>query len=681
MFIEVCLLCAGLYSAVTAGNKKKKIDFDAIDAGYQDFVQKKIDPLFSTKRDRQLQTLANAADILPEMGPEEKQVNRRVGAAYLNLSVALASKVLYPPSLIIALPATLWLSLRHFKSAYHAILKEHKVNIAVLDSILVVWGLLAGYFLVSSLSIFLFTLSEKLLSKTKDTSKKRLASIFIQHPGSVWVLSEGTELEIPFEQLKTDDIVVVNAGEMIPADGTITDGIASIDQRVLTGEFQPAEKGVGQQVFASTVVLSGKIYIQAEKTGEETVAVKLADIIDNTTGYRTGLDSKIKQFVDCSALPTLALSGLAYPFAGTSGSLAILLSGIGYNMRILSPLMTLNFLHLISQNGILVKEGGVLEKLSEVDTFIFDKTGTLTLEQPVVHNIYSCNGLDEDELLLYAASAEYRQTHPVARAILAAANERQLNLPEIEDSRYEVGYGIKVTVADRIVRVGSERFMKMEHIVVSPEMKTAYKECGSQGHSLVMIAIDGELSGAIELSPAIRPEAEKVIEELRQRKIMTYIISGDQEHATQALAEKLKVDRYIAEILPEEKSAIVEQLQKEGKTVCFIGDGINDSIALKKADVSISLRGASTAATDAARIILMDEKLTHIRLLLDIAEQFEKKQKDNLIITVVPGVICVGGVFLLHFGIYASIVLYYGSLAAGLFNAIKPLSLQRSDRV
>ncbi|WPD21612.1 MAG: hypothetical protein SD837_15555 [Candidatus Electrothrix scaldis] len=271
MFIEICLLCVGLYSTEKVASKKKKVNIHSIDAAYQDAVQKNIDPFFCKKRTQQLKNLANTEAFPSEMSKEEKQTNRRVGAAFLNFSIAVTTKILYPPALVATSPITLWLSLHYFKSAYQAIFRKHKLNIAVLDSILEIWSLLAGYFFLSSLSIFLFTLSEKMLSITKDNSKKKLTSVFTQHPRHVWVSFKGTEVEIPFEELKTDDIIVVNAGEMIPADGKIIDGFASIEQAILTGEFQPAEKGTGEQVFASTIVLSGKIYIQVQKTGKERV--------------------------------------------------------------------------------------------------------------------------------------------------------------------------------------------------------------------------------------------------------------------------------------------------------------------------------------------------------------------------------------------------------------------------
>ncbi|MDM8521934.1 heavy metal translocating P-type ATPase [Desulfococcaceae bacterium HSG8] len=671
MFIEVCFLCVGLHAA---SKLYKKISEKILksDTAYQDFIQKKIDPFFGNIRDQQLQTLSHT-EVLPKISKEEKDANRRLGVASVNLSGALVCKLLYPPLLITTIPVTLWLCLRHFKNAYRSLFKEHRISIAVLDTILVLWGTLAHYFFVGALSIFLFSLSEKLLSKTRDNSRKKLINVFSQHPCYVWILVGGSEVEIPFEQLKTDDIVVVNAGEIIPADGTITSGIASIDQRALTGESQPAEKGTGEQVFASTIVLSGKIHMRAEKTGQETVAVKLGEILNHTTEYKTTLESKTERIVDWSALPTLVLSGLAYPVAGTSGSLAVLLSSIGYNMRILSPLSTLNFLCITSQDGILIKDGRALEKLAKIDTVVFDKTGTLTLEQPLMSNIYSFNGLSDNVLLTYAAAAECRQEHPISRAILVAAGERKLKLPKIDDKSYEVGYGIRVILSDQLIRVGSKRFIEMENIPIPSEMEEIEAKCGNQGYSLVLIAVNEELAGVIELHPATRPESKQVIRQLRERNIMTYIISGDQENPTQNLAGELGTDRYFPNTLPEQKAEIVEQLQQEGKTVCFVGDGINDSIALKKADVSISLRGAATAATDTAQIVLMDENLKCLTHLIGIAEKFENNQKKNLMITVVPSIICIGGVFLMHFGIYTSIILYYGSLFAGILNSTKPL--------
>lgn len=677
MLIETILVCGTLYSRPKWVRKvKKNADWikkrlSVIDAKYQNAVQKKMDALFGDQRNQQLKKLSSDK-TLPEISEEEKNANRRLGVASVNLGLGIVCKAFYPHFLVVTIPFTFWLAIPRFQSAYESLVKEHRVTIAIVDSTLVTWALLSGYLFASVLGTSLITISLRLLAKTKNNYQNRLTDVFKQQPRSVWITVDDTEVEILFEELKPGDIFVANAGETILADGTIVKGIASVDQHLLTGESQPAEKIVGDQVFASTLILSGKIHVQAEKAGQETVAAQLIKIINNTSEYKTLAESKSDQIVNQSVLPTILLSTMAYPVAGVSGALAVL-SSCGGNIRLTSPLSTLSFLRITSERGILIKDGRALEKLAEVDTIVFDKTGTLTLDQLYVNRVYSCDGLSEETLLTYAATAEYRQQHPVAKAILTAAYKQKLDLLDIEDVRYEIGYGIKVNLSHQIIRVGSERFMEMENISVPDEIKSIQKDCHRQGYSLVMVAINSKVSGAIELHPIIRPEAKQIINLLKLQNISTYIISGDHEQPTRMLARELGIDGYFSDSLPEQKAQIISQLQKKGKVVCFIGDGINDSIALKQADVSISLSGASVAAIDSAQIIFMDEKLSHLPQLIDISKGFQKNQKTNLIISFIPNIICIGGVFLLNFGIYTSFFLYYGSLAIGVRNATFPL--------
>jgi Cu2+-exporting ATPase len=330
----------------------------------------------------------------------------------------------------------------------------------------------------------------------------------------------------------------------------------------------------------------------------------------------------------------------------------------------------MNFLSHASQAGILIKDGRSLELLDQVDTVIFDKTGTLTQDQPIVANLYTCNNCDENTLLSLAAAAEYRQTHPVAQAILQAAEERHLTLPNIDDAQYEVGYGIKVHLDQQIIYVGSLRFMIMSGIKIPAEMELLQQECNHNGDSFVMVARDQQLLGMIELHAVIRAEAQLLINTLKKRKCSLYILSGDHEAPTKKLAKTLGIPLYVAEILPEEKAKIVEELQQQGKTVCFIGDGINDSIALQKAHVSISMSGASNIATDTAHIILMDGSLKHLIPLFDIAQRYNKNIQKSFMITLIPSAIAVGGIIFLHFGIIASITLYYTGLTMGMANAL-----------
>ena len=356
--------------------------------------------------------------------------------------------------------------------------------------------------------------------------------MFRQQPNNVWVLVEGVEVEIPFEQLKVGDTVVVDAGGLIPADGTITDGMASINQHLLTGESQPAEKGVGDPVFASTVVMSGRIYIQVEKAGEESIVAQIGQILNNTADLKSAMQLRTEVMADKTVLPTLAVSGLSLPFIGPNGAAAILNAHFKYKMGIVAPVGILNYLNLMSQNHILIKDGRTLDLLNQVDTVVFDKTGTLTEEQPYVGNIYTCSEYDENAVLTYAAAAEHKQTHPIARAI---------------------------------------------------------------------------------------------------------------------------------------------QKEAEGKFVCYVGDGINDAIALKKSQVSVSMRGASTVATDTAQIVLMDGSLNQLVRLFDIAREFKANMNVGFMTLLVPTIVGIAGAVFLHFGLAHTIILGYGGLTVGVLNGMRPM--------
>ena len=316
-----------------------------------------------------------------------------------------------------------------------------------------------------------------------------------------------------------------------------------------------------------------------------------------------------------------------------------------------------------------------MELLDQVDTLVFDKTGTLTETQPHVGKIYCCAHYDEDEILRFAAAAESKQTHPLAKAILQEAEKRQLILPTINDSEYKIGYGLTVEMDGRQIHVGSERFMVAENLPMPADLQEKQVLCNQEGYTLVVIAVDNQVVGGIELLPTIRPEAKKVISQLKKRRNIKsmYIISGDNEIPTRKLAQELGIDNYFAETLPENKAGLIEQLQQEGHFICYVGDGINDSIALKKSQVSVSLRGASTIATDTAQIILMDQGLNHLDSLFDLAGNFNANMKGTFAILLLPAIIGVSGAFLLGFGIGQTLALNIVGLLLGLGNSMTPL--------
>lgn len=622
-------------------------------------------------RDTQLHQLAaqngklgtNAAD---------RRLNKKINLSIWLIGLATVGTIVYAPLLRVAGAGTLYNALPVFQELSKN-LRKGRITTELLEIVSLISFLVSGYFLLATIVSFTALLNLKLLRRTEQHSHQQLIDTFGQRSHSIWIITDGSEVEIPFDAVRKHDIVVVNAGEMIPVDGTVVDGLASVDQHSLTGESQPVEKEIGEAVFATTLVLSGRILIQAEHTGSDTNAAKIGDILEQTQEFKESLRLRGKAIADGFIAPTLFVSSLTLPLLGPSSAMAILWSAFGYNMKIYGPISVLNFLHIMATNGILIKDGRSLEMLQQVDTVVFDKTGTLTVEQPELGRIHPLVPFDAETLLTYAAAAEYRQSHPIAKAILSAANQQGLDLPVIEDAAYQVGYGIQVTLDAKLIQVGSFRFMQQKGIEVPEQVRELMAQSDTKGSSLVFVALDDQLAGVLELVPCIRPEAKRIIDYLHAAGVSVSIISGDHEEPTRRLADELGVDKYYAETLPAEKAALISQLRAEGKFVGYVGDGINDAIALKEAQVSISLRGASSVATDTAQIILMDGDLNKLESLFEISKEFEKNMQANYLSSIVPGVITLSGVFLLHMGLVGSLVIYFSSKLLGLANCMMPL--------
>lgn len=637
----------------------------------------KIKGMFQTVKQRTVDPIGMRRQQMVEFGEEmseaEKEMNRLFMIASANLGIAVIS-LFYTPLIVVLVLIEIYCCIPFYQLAYKALVEEHRISSYTLEAFLITGMLLGGYFYTEVITTWFYVLGLKLLRHTESKAKKNLSNLFGTQPRSVWILTnEGLEIEIPFEQLQRDNIVLVSAGQTIAVDGVITTGFASIDQHKLTGESQPVEKGIGDSVLASTIILAGKIGIRIENTGPETVAMQIGHILDETTEFKNSLESRGEVIADKATVPTLGLSILCFPLFGYAAALTVLTNPFGSKIRLFSPASMLAFLNIASQHGILIKDGRSLELLNQVDTLVFDKTGTLTLEQPTVGQIHTYHGVCEDDVLSYAAAAEEGQTHPIAKAILAAANERHLTWPTIVDAKYEMGAGIQVDLSDRVIRIGSDKFMALNDIEVPNEIQDVQAYCHDHGHSLVFVAFDAKIVGVIELYATIRPEAKAVISNLRQRGMSMYIISGDHEAPTKSLAHELGIGHYFANTLPENKANLVTQLQEEGKSVCFVGDGINDSIALKTANISVSLRGATTIATDTAQIILMDGSLNSLEKMFNIAREFDRNMKSNFYISTVPTAICIGGIIIFHWGIVLGLMLAISSLFIGLLNAIRPL--------
>jgi heavy metal translocating P-type ATPase len=612
-------------------------------------------------------------------GRELQWSNRRFTLSALSLSVSTVGDAFYPPLSLLSVPGMLYATRELYQNGFQSLVQGKKVTVDLLLISVNLICFLYGYLFLFCLNSSIFLWTRHLLDKVKQDSRADYTDIFRQQARTVWVRVDGVDIETPLDALQVNDLVIITAGQTIPVDGHIAEGAATIDQHMLTGEAAPAEKGVGDAVFALTVVLSGRIGIRVEKTGEATAVAHIARLLNNTVAFKTGRQLWAERIADQLVWPTF-ISGLAaLPLLGPSAAAALLDAHPKYKTTLATSLGILNYFKLAARQGVLIKDGRTLELLHAVDTVVFDKTGTLTLEQPHVGRIYPSPPYTAEEILRLAAAAEQHQSHPIAKAIVQAAQTRELPIPPLNGAAYRVGYGLTVSIDARTVHVGSLRFLEMEEIAIPPEVRDTQAQCHSQGHSLVLVAIGGQVAGAIELHATIRPEAQRIIQGLRQRNLKAiYIISGDHEAPTRRLAEALGIDHYVAETLPEDKAALIDQLQKEGKVLCYVGDGINDSIALKKSHVSVSLHGASTLATDTAEVILMDESLNQLCRLFDVAREFNANMNLTLAAVFAPSILCVGGVLLFNLGFWHARLFNVIGLLTGVGVAMLPLLTDRT---
>ncbi len=640
-----------------------------LDRQCQQWVRTHVDSRLSTRqREQQL------SEFSGEYSAEEQDINRKLTLSALNVGIAALGAWVYPPLLLVNGIDLLYLMGPVMYQSLRVLFQEKRLQYRLFAFLGVLANFLGGFYVIGSLLIFVMFLAFKVSVRSEAYARQALLGAFALHPPvTVWLLIDGVEVKTAFAQLRVGDVVVLNAGQVVPVDGGVVQGAALLDQRCLTGEAQPLEKTVGDTVLATTLILAGKLHVRIERTGEQTSAAQIAHILNNASHSRLSCATYSEQLADRLTLPVLAASGVALLSVGTAGAVAILNSGFGSTLFFAGPLSMLSYLNLASHQGILVKDGRSLETLQRVDTVVFDKTGTLTQEEPELGKIYALDDWSESDVLRLAAVTEYRQTHPIARAIHNAAQSRGLPCDAPDEVDYALGLGLRVTYQNRVLCVGSRRFMVQQQIPIPTLMEDAHTWCAEQGGSLVLVAVDTRLIGALELHAQLRPEAPALVAQLHARGLKLAILSGDHVAPTRHLAARLGIDEYYAEVLPEGKAAQIKALQQQGRVVCFVGDGINDAITLQQADVSVSMRGATTIATDSAQVVLSSGSLQQLAHLFELAHAFKRDLKTTLEFAYIPGSLLITGVFLFHFGMGAALVFYSGGLVGAIHHALRPL--------
>ena len=506
------------------------------------------------------------------------------------------------------------LALPIFKSGWQSLVSSGRPNADTLSATAILASIAAGQGWSALTIIWLADIAELLTAYTMGRTRRAIREMLSVGEEVVWRLREdGTEERVDLDDLEVDDRIMVHTGEKISVDGVVESGEAAVDQASITGEFMPMRKAESDEVYAGTVVKSGRIVVRAEKVGDQTAVARIVHLVEEATHRKAAVQS-IADRVSAQLIPiNFALAGLVYLATGKVGrALNMLIIDYSCGVRLSTATALSASICTAARNGILIKGSNYLELLSEADTLIFDKTGTMTEGRPKVTSIVPVEeGIASNDLLQYAAAAEESSTHPMAVAVLERVRRGGLPIPQHSDTQVYTAKGVETRVGDRRIRVGSRRFMQEHEIDLVPGSEGVHR-LARDGESIIYVAEDRRLLGVLGVQDSLRENMKKAINRLRLIGMDDIILlTGDVEQHAEIVASRMAMDRFHAEVMPEDKAETVLKLQSRGTRVVMVGDGINDAPALAYADVGVAMGGTRTdVAMEAADItITLDEPL------------------------------------------------------------------------
>lgn len=519
-------------------------------------------------------------------------------------------------------------------------LRHGKLTVEVLDAAAIGVSLLRRDFRTAGLVVLLLGLGELLENYTRKKSLESLADQLALKVDNVWVRRGDTVVECALKDITDDDIIVVRAGSTIPVDGKVVAGEAAVNQATMTGEALAVHRCEGGVVFAGTVVEDGEIDILPTKRGGETRLSKIIEFIETSEQSKAGIQGKAERLADAIVPYNFALAALVFLLTrNLTRTAAVLLVDYSCALRLATPLAILTSMKEGVKNGMLIKGGRYLEALSEVDTIVFDKTGTLTRSNPELSDVVTLGDeYTEDELLSLAACLEEHFPHPVSRAVVNAAAQRGLDhFNEEHDSevKYVVAHGICSSVDGQKVVIGSRHFIADDEGVDCSAAVPHVERLAKEGKSILYMACGKRLIGLLGIIDPLRPEAADVIAQLKTRGIKRLVmLTGDDEKTAAAVAARLGLTEYRAQVLPTDKATYVQELKKEGCKVLMIGDGINDSPALSAADVGATMREGSAIAQEVADVVLTHNTLEDLPNAIDLGRATMGRVRQNFTVSV-----------------------------------------------
>lgn len=575
-------------------------------------------------------------DDLAEAEPTQTQVSKEItDDFYLKLSKMIGRRLLgrwFMPRPIKNI-LTLYRAVRYVWEGLDSF-TDFRVDVALLDGAAVTGALLQRQFQPASSMMFLLSISDALEDYTVQKAKSTLKDSLALNIDTVWLVDENNEeKQISAMDIKKGDKIKVHMGDIIPVDGKVVDGEGMVNEASMTGEPLAVHKTNGKTVHAGTVIEEGNIIVEVYSINKETRLNKIIDLIENSEELKAETQSKAEKLADSIVPYSFLATALTYLITGnTSKALSVLMVDFSCAIKLTTPLSVISAMREASDNRMMIKGGKFLEAYANADTIVFDKTGTLTNATPkVVEVIPMSKRYSRDEILRMAACIEEHFAHSIATAIVKQAEAEGLKHEEDHSEvEYIVAHGIATEYDGKRAVIGSKHFLFDDEKVKVTKTQKNKIENELNEHSVVYLAIDGKLEGLICIDDPVRPEAKYVIEELKKSGIENVImLTGDSESGAKAGAKALGITDYRSQVLPEDKSRIVEELKADGKTVIMVGDGINDSPALATADVSVSMKHSSDIAREVADISLLSDDLYDLVTLRKLSAGMLDKINTN----------------------------------------------------
>ncbi|MDQ4075462.1 MAG: heavy metal translocating P-type ATPase [Chloroflexota bacterium] len=453
------------------------------------------------------------------------------------------------------------------------------------------------------------------------------------------IREDGTTESVPVDELREGDRVLVRPGASVPADGVVVEGTSDVNEAMITGESRPVSKEPGDDVIAGTINGDGSLRVRVTATGEETALAGIMRLVEEAQQSKSRtqvLADKAAAWLFYIALGVAALTALGWVIAQgwdvdvLQRVVTVLVIACPHALGLAVPLVVAITTSLGARNGLLIRDRLALERSRQVDVVLFDKTGTLTKGEHGVVGLATAPGVDEERALALAAAVEADSEHHIARAIREAAEERELSLPRATGFEAHKGRGVRAEVQEHEVYVGGPRLLEMLDLEPLAALADFAREAGNKGQGVVHLVVDGKILAAFTLADQIRPESYEAIEQLHEMGIEVAMITGDNETVARAVAEDLGIDQYFAEVLPEHKDQKVIELQRQGKQVAMVGDGVNDAPALIRADVGIAIGSGTDVAIESAGIILVESNPLDVVRIIKLSRASYNKMIQNL---------------------------------------------------